>query len=341
MQANVARKSSFSYLRIAASAAVVLLHTCSTLLDNPDMFFLSAQEKLFFTGVKNMMAWAVPCFFMLSGALLLDKNKEITIRDCLCKYSKRILLALIVFGMPFSFLIDFFNARRLSLSMISNAFLNLLTDNSFAHLWYLYALIGLYLLLPALKLFLRHCSAELLRYVLTLLFLFSFIIPDINRIFGLNIAFTLPGSSYYLFYFLLGYFLTYEKPLWMYRSVWCSAGIVGFCFAVCAASANQHIWANVPYDCSITAVGSLCIFSLFGKRSNVSTTKLWETDRCCFGVYLIHPLFIHFFYKALKITPLGDLFFLKTPLFAAVFIVLSFAAAGLMRKIPPLRKHIL
>ncbi len=64
------------------------------------------------------MNWAVPIFLMITGILLLDKEKKITYHDCIKKYSKRILLALIVFGIPFSMLEIIMTTKRISFTIL-------------------------------------------------------------------------------------------------------------------------------------------------------------------------------------------------------------------------------
>ena len=52
----------------------------------------------------QMMYWAVPVFFIITGVLLLNPSKSITATDCIWKYEKRIVLALLIFGIPFAIL---------------------------------------------------------------------------------------------------------------------------------------------------------------------------------------------------------------------------------------------
>ena len=47
------------------------------------------------------MMWAVPCFVMVTGALLLDENREVSFDKLFNKYILRVLGALVVFSMVF------------------------------------------------------------------------------------------------------------------------------------------------------------------------------------------------------------------------------------------------
>ena len=95
-------QSCISYLRIFATICVIYLHTCSTLSENQELFDLSKMQKIFFNASYQMMYWAVPVFFMITGMLFLRKEMHVKSSEWLFKYSRRILLALVVFGIPYA-----------------------------------------------------------------------------------------------------------------------------------------------------------------------------------------------------------------------------------------------
>ena len=88
---------------------------------------------------------------------------------------------------------------------------------------------------------------------------------------------------------------------------------------------------------------SIAVFCLFIGAKSKNTELLWKIDRLCFGVYLIHPVFINFIYKFLKLTPIAfDNFYpIATVVFWAFFAVSSFVGAWIMYQIPILKKYIL
>ena len=98
------KKIYISFLRILSTLAVVFLHTNNTILNNNSYFHFSNGQKLVLSTNTVLMNWAVPVFLMITGELLLDRAKEITIKKCFNKYIRRIVLALFIFGVPFSLL---------------------------------------------------------------------------------------------------------------------------------------------------------------------------------------------------------------------------------------------
>ena len=113
----IRRQKSVSILRIVATIAVVFSHTYSTLLECVDAKGLSPFQYDFFDICSNLLKWHVPVFYMITGALLL-KKEYISPKDCVCKYAKRMFISLLIFGIPFSFIIQFFETKSFNVSML-------------------------------------------------------------------------------------------------------------------------------------------------------------------------------------------------------------------------------
>ena len=336
---------SLSVMRISAAAAVILLHTCSTLSENRDIFAMSDSQAVFFTAVSDLMRWAVPVFFMITGALLLDPEREITYRKNVFRYVRRIVLALLVFGIPFALLKLIMENHGFTPAMVWKAVLCIAENQSLSHLWYLYDLIGIYLILPLIRPFIiqNHETEE--KDVLLILFSFCCAVPALSLLTGLNISFRLP-VLYPLFYLLAGKYLyvhheKYKKPVLVLITA-ISAVIITALTLI-----SRLGWLASAYESPLIAVFSLSIYCLFlqhrYKESNSRKTVIWSLDRLCFAVYLIHPVFIQFTYRFLRITPLvfENIWPVMTVIFWSVFICLSFGGAWILRNIPLMRKYIL
>lgn len=153
-------QSDISIMRIVATVAVIFLHTCNTISNNMADHDLSNDQMFFLTSGNYLMNWAVPVFFMITGALLLKSDKKITYRACVMKYGKRIFLALVIFGIPFSMMKISMNTKNFGVSLVPQSVLICLMGEGWSHLWYLYTLIGLYLVLPVIKIFVNKCSRK-------------------------------------------------------------------------------------------------------------------------------------------------------------------------------------
>lgn len=330
-----------SYLRIISTIAVVVAHSWSTLTNNPSMFSLTNQEQVILELGWNLTKWEIPIFFMISGAIFLNSNKHFTLRESFTKYSKRMLLALIVFGVPYALMEIFFDTRIISIASIFEAFIRVLNGQSFGHLWYMYTLIGLYLFIPFLKVIVDKIDNKEYIALLLILFVYNFFFPFINELVGAQIAFIYPINTYPVFYLLLGNYLLNRKNCDLPIIIPIIAVLVTLLIVILVVIERGPFLTVMAYDSPIDAVLASSIFILFTKKRKDMTKIVWTIDRLCFGVYLVHPVFIHFTYKFLKITPLGDLFFMKSILFACGFIIVSFFASWIMQRIKPLKKYIL
>ena len=337
-----------SFLRIVSTLSVVWLHTCSTLVQNPDLFPMSDLQARFYNSSYQMMCWTVPVFYMITGALLLDPTRKITVNKILTKYVLRVVLALIIFGIPFAILKLIMETGEKGMNIIFLSLKAIMENGSLRHMWFLYSMIGVYLVLPVLKAFTGNSSRGEMILTITFLFLFNFIIPYINSVLGLKIAFDIP-LKYPVFYLLTGYYLYSNehttKKVKMVSLVFISVLVLLIWLLNYNSINTKNI---VSYDSPITAILAVSIFIIF---KNTDLTKkiykqyhinIWLIDRLCFGVFLIHPFFIQFTYRFLKMTPLGtDAYPIMTVGFYFVFITLSFLGSWVLSLIKPLKDYVL
>ena len=292
------KEYSISYLRIFATICVVFLHTCSTLTDNLDLFPLTVHQAFFFSVAYQSMYWAVPVFFMITGALLLDK--KISYKDIFSKYIKKIAIVLLVFGTTFAFVKQYALTRVFSNELINNTLLSVLEDTGFGHLWYLYVLIGLYLLLPVFNL-IKKLEKNETKKLLLVLFFFDFCSPLISTLTGIKIACYIP-VSYPVFYYILGYYLNKFTSISKQKS--CLMIVIGEIVVILTNMLGFHAKNLSSYSSPIIVIIAIGVFSLFKiLKSKRLYNKIWTLDRLCLGVYIIHPLYIHITYRLLKINP--------------------------------------
>lgn len=338
------KQADISLLRIAATVGVVLTHTCDATAEL-HRALLPAGQMVFYRAVARFFWWHVPVFFMITGALFLSRERTLKAADCVMKYARRIVLALVIYGIPFALLELMFDQKTLTLAMVGQAALNTLNGQNWAHLWYLYSLVGIYLLLPLFKHFTDTASRREKRYLLLMLFIFKFCFPFVDLVAGTNIGFSLP-VTYPVFYLLLGNYLSEKIPGFLRNRKLCACVLCLYAlFAPVNHSLNMAENALMEYTSPLTAAAACCAFCLF--RGGISvpekwTGTVWKLDRLCFGVYLVHPVFINFVYKFIGVSPASfRLYPFATVLFFAGFTVVSFLASWVMSLIPPLKKYIL
>ncbi len=321
-------------LRWIAISAVVMLHVVSGVVDTiPEQ--MTVEQQNIYEMIKNMMTVGVPVFLMISGSLFLNPEKEIGMEQILKRYLSRILLALFLFGVPYAVMELIAQEGSFCWMMVIRGFFLTLSGNTWESMWYLYELVGIYLLTPFIKSVVNDVSGKrFVEYGLILGFLFHILFPFTERIFGIYIGIVYQLSGVYLFYYVLGVYLhQYGTCNWR----WC-AGLLAILECIIILNRVMGLEMEVQYNSPVTAAASAFLFLTF-RNLKKGNTGLSAKRNVCFGIYLVHTFFLNVFYKLFHITPLrvgyGGIL-----LFWILAFGLSLAASELMQKIPILRKYI-
>jgi len=346
----------FEWMRAFAAIAVVLLHTLLAVVTGFSVEELGLPRAVGDTAVQIALTrWAVPVFLMMSGALLLDPAKRMDGAK-LWRYVRRMLLVLATFGLAYCLMEAAFAALAsgdgLSLGalpgMLADAVLALLEGRSWDHMWYIYALLGLYLITPVLRAFVAQAGERGLRAALLVLFALTLAVPTVNQAAGLDLE-TLVWVPCPVFYYLLGYYaFTYLQV---------NGRVVGVglaCLAVMLAGmawgvatrGDYLFWLWFPeVGSAFMAPYSLLVFLLarrYLERPLEGHPAVMLLARYSFGIYLVHPVFLNLLFKAVPLVAPG---FGPAALPPGVFELLAFAAAlgcsvactWLLRRLPLFR----
>lgn len=139
-------------LRILAIYLVITAHVAIWLaMESPAFSFdWWVGGFLFYLGHVS-----IPLFVMISGALLLDDSRRESARQF---YRRRLFRV----GIPLAFWTAVYLAVRVFVDgeglTVTRAVSLILSGDPYYHLWFLYAIVGLYLVTPALRLFVRSAD---------------------------------------------------------------------------------------------------------------------------------------------------------------------------------------
>lgn len=192
------------WLRIISAIAVIGIHITMTQPNNYSVQEIGKSNYTILTCVYTLIQWAVPVFLMISGNLLLHSNKLAFTK--VKKMSLRMGAVLLLFGSAFALLEQVFERKTLEIGMLPNSVLMTLQQKSWSHLWYLYILIGIYLILIPLKRFIDNSSNREICIFTAILIFGNFVIPTINIAFGTKIENYMLFTQY-VTYVLLGYII--------------------------------------------------------------------------------------------------------------------------------------
>ncbi len=343
-------------LRALAACAVVMMHTLTGAVDimNTEAY----EDGQMMLVAMDFVTWCVPVFLMISGYLFLNPEKEIGFGKMVRKYCVRIVLALLLFGIPFSCLELVLAEGTFRIGMVWEGLLMVLTMRSWSHLWYLYLILLLYLLTPALKWGLKRLPYWVLGLCLALLVVGSSILPFVNKFVEGAALPVLPDGAVYMFYYLFGYCLHREerKVGASHMLVW---GVVVLIVLgeMVAYRMTRGGHLQMAYNYPLTVILSVALMYFAMSLQQQFRQNGWSLEKnrvmhmgkklieglsgFSFTIYLIHPVFLNVMYKFLHITPVDYPILISLPIFFGITLLCSVIFAWILHKITPLRKHVL
>lgn len=331
----------FEWARGIAAAMVVLLHVTQGLMAIYPVEAVGQARATAWTLTQLVLTrWAVPVFLMISGALLLNPAKRVGWKD-VWRYERRVILVLATFGYLFCLMEQYAGTRQVSLGLFGVSLVNLLSAQSWDHMWYLYALMGIYLLLPMMKAYVSQASREDLRIFLVVLGALTVGVPSLNHALGLDLA-TLVWLPACVFYFLLGHYAFIYMRLSRRLVIACVAGTALGCLAQAAyvAWGDYALWVRSVDSVFVIGLALLAflLFKTYLERPFSPRGLVAKASSYSFGVYVLHPVFLNVAYKVLGIGPWSlPPVALELGMWAAAFFG-SVAALWVMRRIPGVRR---
>lgn len=161
---------------------------------------------------QTLFRIGLPIFFMLSGALMLNSKKEETLSQFYISRFYKVVLPFILYSLFYASIVNT-EGGSISEKLLSIHFLigqikyipkyivNILGNVQYFHLWFMYSIIGLYLLIPFLKVMVQNMNEKMLINLITVIFILRIIINYFPVIgFKIHISdFTFSGWVFYLF----------------------------------------------------------------------------------------------------------------------------------------------
>ena len=312
-------------LRSVSIFAVILIHVVS-IMDAQKNFETYYWSTWILSILNESLFWCVPVFFMLSGALLLAKSDE----PMHTFYKKRITKILIptLFWSAF-FLIYLIIYKDFTLYNIIGA---ILKGKPFYHLWFMYAIIGLYIFTPFLRILIANLTQKQINIFLVLLFIFTIANNYIGNYFhNQGNIFSLFLS--YIGYFILGYSIYKNKKNFIKHN---KIYLIFFIIATIIFSIMSILIHKIPitayYTPFIAFEAILLFIYIITSTNKIKFPKIWvQLSTLSFGAYLIHPLFI----LLIPNLQIKDLIYI--PFLFLLIMIASYTAVYILKKIKYLK----
>lgn len=210
-----------------AILGVVIIHTCIAGYSY-DVGSANWLSSVFWGSLSRA---SVPLFFMCSGALLLNPQKELPMKKLLFKNLLRICVALFAWAFAYK-LYHLYLESAFSFASVIQAMKEVILFSHESHLYYLHILILVYLFLPVTRVFVAAATKAQLQYALGLWFLFGILFPTVSGFWpftllqGIPLQWKMNMTYAAIGYGLLGYYLK-RYPI-QSRKISLASAAVGF-----------------------------------------------------------------------------------------------------------------
>ncbi|MCW4003081.1 MAG: acyltransferase family protein [Candidatus Bathyarchaeota archaeon] len=344
-------------IRTVAIVLVVLFHASIEATPTIDIMSPQGVQIWWASNIYNTIACsAVSLFVILTGALLLQPSKfDEPLRVFFKKRLNRIGLPVIFWGIIYFAWRHFVNGETLT----ANSVLRGVFAGPYYHFWFIYLLLGLYLLTPLIRIVVACAEWKLIRYFLLIWFLGTAIVPLLalyvqispQVVWFKQTVFVLTGM---VGYFVLGAYVTKLRLrssiltvalalslIWTMIGTYLLVGTMGEQYSqfFYDASSFSVIIASVALFLLLAAVPNQTIQTKHPHASRVLELISQNT----LPIYLFHVIVLETLQKGLlgfrlSVTTINP--FIAIPLITGVTLLICLAIIAPLKRIPYVKKII-
>ncbi|WP_428327455.1 acyltransferase [Mucilaginibacter sp.] len=340
----------FDVLRALAIVAVVVLHNSVDTIDNFGK--VSNFDWLSAAVYNGLTRFCVPLFVLMSGSLLLNKNKESTVKELFSKRLPKLLIPLVVWSIVY---IAFLHYSKLGFAHINiwDCLLQFYKGPVIFHFWFLYMMIGIYLIYPVINAFITSASQSVILYFIAAWFCISCGTAIIEMVTGTATGLELYGFMGYIGYFVMGYYLKNYSFTKQDTRIIYGLSVLAFITSVASiiifynyhiAHGNDLVESDFTPDIPFAIAGLF----LFMKNFNFTDKATWlktiitELSMESYGIYIVHVLVMQtLFNKMLLNIQCNNMAVIwVVPLKTVVIVGITYGIVKLLKQVPFLKQTI-
>ncbi len=308
------RENNFDLLRVICCVAVISIHVSTVYkeaitdpLTKYSSFNISNPANVMVSLLYNTLSrFAVPCFLMLSGAFLLSKEENANWKEFYRKSMNSIGSTSIIFTILYflySELIQFAKIviRNKPIKILLDPIKALLIGAPYYHMWYLYALIGLYIAIPFIIRFKKLIGDNAFERISWFLF-FICVISGYTSKFELNWA--ISKQVCFLGYLLIGFVIRKKSVknnkaaiLFLLISLIllvCLTSVQYYHSMVLSLSEADEKYTIIGCFNPVISIASILIFTGFSKMEVKKSKTIESLSKHAFVIYLFHAGYLNF-----------------------------------------------
>lgn len=330
-----------SLASVVSALAVVMLHTNG-------VFWTYSEERYWITAniIESVMYFAVPVFFMISGATLLDYRKKYTTKEY---FKKRFNKAVVPF-LAWSFIgVIYVRLNKWGIDIptswdeVVEIIYSVINVKVISFYWFFVPLFGVYLSIPLFAAVQQELKMKVFKGLAAVAFAIDIIIPFLCSVLQINYTnrFSVDVASGYLFFVLVGYIISRERITKKCRIIIYILGIVGLLMHMLgtyhlSTDAGAIISTYKGYLNLPSVLYSIAVFvvikQIVQKITNEKVLSVIELlSQYTFAVYLMHWFVIDLIKKIFSPNVYSIIYRVGTPILVYFVCMLL---ARCVRKIP-------
>lgn len=286
----------FDVLNIVACFGVVCMHFNG--LTHAYSHTPAWREALF---VDCLFNWAVPIFFMLTGANLMKYREKYSTEDFFKRRSGKTLVPFLAWSLIA--LVWKVATGQMEPPVGPRSLIDLVLNTKIIDIyWFFIPLFAIYLSMPILSLL--SDNRRMLAYGAAMAFALNVLCPNLASLSGVtwNSSLSFPVLAGYLVYVVLGHLLREWDPSRKQRAVIYALGVAGTALRYLgtviasdkAGELVRFLWGYTNFPCFLEAVAVFVLAksinwnALF--KTEASKRVLAKVSGCSFGIYLTHMI---------------------------------------------------
>jgi len=318
------KEYSFDVLRVIAMIMVIIIHVSNVYCRS--FGFINSNSYIITLCFNTISRVSVPLFFMISGALLLDREFNFK------KYINRIIkyLVLIIVWDIIYLIWEYFY-----LGETYDELYLLVISPYRAHLWFLYSIIVIYMIQPILKFILDRAN-KVFKYILFILWISIGVLSMYMPFFSTNFSLV----SYIGFFIFGKYLYDYLKnnDLRKYNFIFVFMLILFYAFSIYLnykASIKFNMFYNLffayrtPFITFNSIIIFILVYNLFHNKKPNKIIGMFSS--LSLGVYLIHGIYLDVCFNVFNYLSINVLLAIIS--FTIIIFILSILSVMLIKKV--------
>ncbi len=350
MEQNALKRERVQQVDLAKTVAiicVVLIHVSSgpLLWERPDT--ARWMQSLFWGSASR---FAVPLFFLCSGALLLDENRDLSVRHIWTRSIPHLLIALFFWAAAYV-IAPFVYRWNFDWNAIGKGLLDVLLWRHEQHLYFLHIMLLVYAALPLTRAFLHRLDERTRPYALLFWLVTGSILPALKSLglfFGSGIPAQWPLTMTWsaIGCTALGWFLR-KRPLRAKNAILCVLAGFAICYGGTAALSLQNgelssqLLEGLSPGPLLMAAGVFCLCGCISPKLPKVLRRAAEVGgKASFGIYLAHEFALSAF-RVFGVTTWFAPPLWSIPALALVCLLSTFAGVFVLSKIPIVKRWLI